>query len=453
MRMMIFGAGFSGLAIARALAGDCDFAGGTTRSPERFPALQAAGLTPFIYQGGEPAEDLAADSRLAGRARVLSLIRSGGQIARVDIARHTGLSPATVTAITAELLAEGLIERILPDGKVGTVRRGRPREALKIRGAAKLVAGLKVARQSITVLLVDFEGTEIGSHDFRRPESRSLGAGLAEQINAAVAEACRAEGRDIGDVAGVGVGLAGQIDGGRGHVHWSSALIERNVDLGDMLRGTCPYPVFIENDANLVAKAEHLFGKGRAVDSFLVVTLQHGIGMGIVIDGKLHRGARGCGAEFGHTKVQVDGALCQCGQSGCLEAYAGEYALLLRANAAGLDRYANIATLHEAARNDDPVVGPIMEEAGRFFAMGLANLVNTFDPELIILATESASDHPLCAAEVLAQVGPLTVRVDVPLPEICVHSWGDQMWARGAAAYAIERISDLSVRQLTRAEA
>ncbi|MGB3406857.1 MAG: ROK family transcriptional regulator [Jannaschia sp.] len=395
----------------------------------------------------------AIDSRQAGRARVLGLIRHGGRMARVDIARQTGLSPATVTAITAELLAEGLIERILPDPRSGSAGRGRPREALKVRGAAKLVAGLKVSRLTITVLLVDFEGADIGTHDFHRPEAQSTGEALADQMVEATAEACARHGRALAEVSAIGVGLAGQIDGARGHVHWSSALLHRNVELGDMLRVRAPCPVFIENDANLVAKAEQLFGKGRGVGSFLVVTLQHGVGMGVVIDGQLHRGARGCGAEFGHTKVCLDGAPCQCGQLGCLEAYAGEYALLRRANAAGLDRYTDIGDLSQAARAGDPVVGPILDEAGRYFAMSLANLVNIFDPELLILAVETATEHPLCTPAVLARVAAQTVQVDVSLPDIRVHHWGDRMWAKGAAAYGIEKISDLSVLNVGRADA
>lgn len=383
----------------------------------------------------------------------MRVIRQRGSIARVDIARLTGISPATVTAITAELLTEGLIERTLPEARAGDARRGRPREALKVRGAARLVAGLKVSRLSITVLLVDFEGTELGSYDHPRPAEQSTGPVLADEIIAATEAACTAHGRRMADVSGIGVGLAGHVDGGCGHVHWSSALLERNVDLGTLLATRAPCPVFIDNDANLVAKAEHLFGKGRHIGNFLVVTIQHGIGLGVVIDGALYRGARGCGAEFGHTKVDLHGPECQCGQSGCLEAYTGEYALLRAANAATGRSFVSVTALSEAALAGSAEVATILDQAGRYFAMGLANLVNIFDPDQIILAVESAAQHPLCSDAVLQQVADQTVQVDAPLPEICVHSWGDQMWAKGAAAYGIEQISDMSVRQLGRAEA
>lgn len=370
-----------------------------------------------------PLTALAPDPRSMGRLRVIETIRTAGQIARIDIARHTGLSPATVTTITSDLLQAGLITPITTDDRPAGMKRGRPREALKLRGAAMLIAGMKVAKDAITVLLVDFEGTEIGSHEYVLPQMQFSGTELCDQIIAAVSAACDAHGLGMEYLSGIAIGLAGQINGSTGFVHWSSSLIRRNVDLGVMLSERVPCPVFIENDANLVAKAEQLFGNGRGVRNFLVVTIEYGLGLGMVIDGQLYRGARGCGGEFGHTKVESDGALCQCGQRGCLEAYAGAYALT----------------------NADPAQH---EKARRLFAMGLANLVNVFDPELLILASKDGQAHPLCANAVLADVDRLVVQVDVPMPHICVHGWGDLLWAKGAAAYGIEQAAALAVRDL-----
>ena len=367
--------------------------------------------------------DQPADPRTAGRQRVLDAIRSAGQIARIDISHQTGLSPATVTTVTAELLQAGLIAPILAEDRPAGQKRGRPREALRLRGDARLIAGLKVSTQAITVLLVDFAGVEIGHLEYPLAQPRFTPPALCRQIIAAVAATCTAHGRDIAEMSAISIGLAGQIDGHKGFVHWSSALTERNVDLAGLLAKSAPCPVFIENDANLVAKAEQLFGEGRGVRDFLVVTAEHGLGMGMVIDGQLYRGARGCGGEFGHTKVVPDGALCQCGQKGCLEAYVGAYALD-RADPAGL------------------------AQAERLFAMGLANLVNIFDPSLLIVASPNGAAHPLCADHVLDAVGQFVVSVDMPMPHICVHGWGDLMWAKGACASGIEEVAALSLRAL-----
>ncbi|WP_342077171.1 ROK family transcriptional regulator [Yoonia sp. SS1-5] len=393
------------------------------------------------------------DPRRQGRLRVLNLIRRESQIARIDISRQTGLSPATVTAVTAELLAVGMIEPVISaDSLLAGAKRGRPRETLKIRGAYKRVAGLKVATDCITVLISDFEGTALGDFEHALPATKFSGDALADQIMAAVRGACAAHGLGINDISGIGLGLAGQIDGSSGYVHWSSSLLERNVDMGAILATKAPCPVFIENDANLVAKAEQLFGEGRHFDNFLVVSIEHGIGMGIVIDGKLYRGKRGCGAEFGHTKVNTDGAECQCGQRGCLEAYAGEYALLGHANRGRSTPFTDINALSQAAADGDAAAAQTLQHAGALFAVGLANLINIFDPELLILASKNTIRHPLCDQSVLDDVARLVMHVDSPMPQICVHGWGDLMWAKGAAAYGIEQISQLSVHALGKAE-
>lgn len=364
------------------------------------------------------------DTRGAGRLRVLNAIRQSGQIARIDISKMTGLSPATVTAITAQLLQAGLIQRTATDDKTPGQKRGRPREALMLRAGARLIAGLKVADRAIVVLLVDFVGNEVGQKTVSLPRLQFSPEALCDRIIKALALTCQASGYAMHQLSGICVGLAGQIDGSTGFVHWSSSLTVRNVALGDLLAVHAPCPVFIENDANLVATAEQRFGLGRGVGTFLVVTVAYGIGMGIVIDDTLYRGARGCGAEFGHTKVTSGGALCQCGQRGCLEAYAGAYAL---------------ASADAQTR----------EKAMHYFAVSLANLVNIFDPELLILASEQGPAHPLCAPSVLDEIKRTTMQLDLPKPRIVPHGWGDLMWAKGAAAYGIDRIAAISLRDLT----
>ena len=216
-----------------------------------------------------------------------------------------------------------------------------------------------------------------------------------------------------------------------------------------MLSDALPVPFFMDNDANLVAKAEQLFGQARNVSDFIVITIEQGVGMGIVIDSKIYRGERGCGAEFGHTKVQLDGALCRCGQRGCLEAYVGDYALLREANIRGSAQPEDdLSALHARAKAGDAMARSIFDRAGRMFAMGLANVINIFDPSLVILSGEQMTFDFLYSEEVLNRVKASVVQVDAPLPEIRVHKWGDLMWAKGAAACGMEGVSELTIRSL-----
>lgn len=387
--------------------------------------------------------------RESGRQQVIDSIRAAGNIARIDISRETGISPATVTSITSELLSAGLIEELIPEHRPAGAGRGRPRVALSLRGDAHLIAGVKVAHHTISVLLIDFKGTELGYYQMPLATSRLESHELCKEIHQAVKQACAQAGYAYDSISGIGIGISGLVDASRKFVYWSPSLTERNVDFGTLLGEFFHCPVIVDNDANLVAKAEHLFGEGRKVSDFIVITVEHGVGMGVVIDNEIYRGTRGCGAEFGHTKVQLAGALCQCGQRGCLEAYVGDYALLREANMLGQKQdITDVNLMYQAALNGDQIAASIFDRAGRMFAMGLANIINIFDPELIVLAGASNGLEYLLTDAVIEEMRRSVVQVDAPLPEVKIHAWGDQMWAKGAAASAVEEVTTLTIREL-----
>lgn len=395
-----------------------------------------------------PADPADLDQRDLTRLRILDQIRAAGRISRIDIAQALQTSPATVTSATAELLGAGLIREVTgapPDG----ARRGRPRVLLELNGQAHLIAGVKVARQVLSVLILDFEGTELSRHDAPLAQAQMTPDDLVTGIRDAVSAACATAGTDLTALSGISIGIAGFVNAAQNFIHWSSSLIGRNMDLGPILARHLPCPAFVENDANLVAKAEQLFGKGKGLRNFLVITLDHGVGMGIVLDGQLYRGERGCGGEFGHMKVQLDGALCQCGQRGCLEAYVGEYALLREAATGRPEQPpASVAQILASARAGDPVSGAVLDRAGQILGMGIASLINLFDPERIILSGPQISVDHLNTDLVMDRIRRGVVQVDAPLPDIVVNRWGDQMWSKGAAAYGIEQVSILKVRGL-----
>ena len=389
------------------------------------------------------------DQKQNGRMQVFDAIRQAGRIARIDIAKQIGASPATVTAFSSDLLSQGLIEEVVPEAQPAETRRGRPRVALNVRGEAHVIAGAKVARRTISTMIVDFEGNEIASHVEPLDRPSMDAATLSATIRRALESACAEAGLSVDDLSGVGIGLAGLIDAERRFVHWSPSLNSRGVELGTVLDESFGCPVFLDNDANLVATAEQLFGFGRGLANFIVITLEHGVGMGIVINHEIYRGARGCGAEIGHTKVQLDGALCQCGQRGCLEAYVGDYALLREANVMFHDGpKASLDDLWQAAQDGDPVAQAIFERARRMLALGMANAINFFDPEMIILAGRRAAFAQLEADKVIAETSNYAIQIEGPRPAVQEHQWGDVMWAKGAAAYAIEGVLAIKLREL-----
>lgn len=390
------------------------------------------------------------NQRENGRKVLLSKIRSAGRIARIELSDLTGISRATVTTITAELLQKGLIEEVARDSDDPEQRRGRPRVDLKIRGAAHLVAGVKISNQQLSLVLLDFEGQQVSTLETELERAVFEPQNLADIIANAITELAQKAQHTPDDISGVGIGIAGIVDAPRGFVYWSPSLTQRNVEFGAVLTTRLGLPAFIDNDANLVAVAEKTFGLGQKHSDFIVVTIESGVGMGLVINNELYRGTRGCGAEFGHTKVHLDGALCRCGQRGCLEAYVADYALLREAmTVPGADPNADsatrIETLLSAAKSGEATAKSIVERAGRMFALGLANLVNIFDPQLIILAGEQMQFDHLFADAVISEMRKSIVHIDKAPPEVVIHKWGNLMWARGAAAYAIDNVSEISL--------
>ena len=326
--------------------------------------------------------------------------------------------------------------------------------ALKIRGAAHLVAGIKVSAHSAAVCFLDFEGNTTGSYETPLFAFSLSAQEMVDFIETTLRDACAANDLALEVLSGVGLGVAGIVDAESGLVYWSPTLSERNVKLRNLLSKVLPLPIFIDNDANLVTKAEQLFGEGKGVSDFIVITIEQGVGMGIVIDNQVYRGTRGCGAEFGHTKVHLDGALCRCGQRGCLEAYVADYALLREASILGLSREVSSAPerlneLFRAAKAGDDAAQSIFHRASRMFALGLANIINIFDPKLIILSGERMQLDYFYAQDVLDSVKSIVLQIDAPLPEVRIHKWGDLMWAKGAAAYAMDGISDMAARGIS----
>jgi predicted NBD/HSP70 family sugar kinase len=140
---------------------------------------------------------------------------------------------------------------------------------------------------------------------------------VADLIHDAIQRAVADAGLHVDQIDGIGVGVPGFIDGATGICHWSPVFRDAGVPFASALRERLQRPVFVDNDANLVALAEHWFGEGTDADELVVVTLEHGVGMGLMLDGRIFRGAHGFAGEFGHTQVVPDGAPCRCGQHGC----------------------------------------------------------------------------------------------------------------------------------------
>ena len=390
-----------------------------------------------------------ADQQRSLRQQVFECVRASGLIARVQVAKDLGVSPASVTVAAGELIEAGLIEEVAAAKDTDGPLRGRPATMLGVRAGAYRVAGLKLSDRELSAVVMDFAGNLLADVVISRQPLPMAKAQAVAVTLGLIADVCARAGITPSELAGVGVGMPGFVDVAAGEVLWSSVLIERNVPLARLLSDALGLAVSVDNDANLVALAELWFGVGRGLSDFAVVTIEHGVGMGFVMNHRLYRGTQRLGMELGHTKVQLDGALCRCGQRGCLEAYIADYALAREAATAlnwvhreGQPIGILLESLFDHAKAGNGTALSIFRRAGRYLAMGLSNVINLFDPALIILSGERMRYDYLYARETLAEMDNLAIATGRPRPPIDIHAWGDLLWAQGAAALALGDLSD-----------
>lgn len=368
------------------------------------------------------------------------------------MARELAISAGSVTTITAELIEAGYIcESDTPRPENDTAR-GRPRVALGVCAQAGYVAGIKLSDQAHAAVILDFAGNRITDAVLPRNAVQQTFAETLDAAQAVLMQALDQAGLARADLCAVGLGLPGVVDHDTGIVPWSPLVSASNFPMQEAFHKRIGCPVCIDNDANLVTLAELWFGAGRPLSDFAVVTIEHGVGMGLVLNHRLFRGAMGLGMELGHTKVQLDGALCRCGQRGCLEAYVADYALVREASTAlnqgqrDMDPpHVMLENLYDHAKAGNQAAQAIFHRAGRYLALGLANVANLFDPSLILLSGERMRYDYLYAEEVLSEMANLRLHTGRVPPKVEIHAWGDLLWAQGAAALALDAATNAAM--------
>ena len=362
------------------------------------------------------------------RSAVLAQLGAQGPASRADLARTLGVSPALMTQLTKDLLADGLLVELEHSPSQG----GRPARMLGLAASGGRAIGVKVVADHVAFVEVGLDGAVLrsASEPFDATATTVL-ADLAALLQHFI------DGGGAMRVLGIGVGVPGAVDRQGNGVVDSTQLGWNQVPVGETLRRALSLPVIVENNVNALAMAERLYGVGRRHDSFLVVTIGTGVGAGIVVDGVVLRGASGGAGEIGHTPVVEDGPLCTCGNTGCLEALIGEAALVRSARDRGvIGATAGIAALRAAADAGDAAAASIFSEAGHLLGRTLAGIVQALDPELVILLGEGTAAWPHWAfgfePSFRASLLPLRRGIGV-----AVESWQDESWAQGAAALVL----------------
>ncbi len=362
------------------------------------------------------------------RTAILAHLGAHGPASRADLARRLSVSPALITQLSRDLLADGLIEELDHASSGG----GRPARMLGLVSRTASSIGVKVAPDHIAFVEVGIDGSVLRSTTEAFDAVSPLAiSGLVERVGAFI------DSGDDSRVLGVGVGLPGTVlEQGVGVVD-STQLRWNQVPLGATLRRALDLPVVVENNVNALSVAEKLFGQGRDSEDFLVVTIGNGVGAGVVAGGSILRGTAGGAGDIGHVPVVEDGPLCQCGNHGCLEAVVGQGALLAAGRAAGvLDTADGIDRLRAAADAGDERAQRIYADAGRILGRALAGVVNVLDPELVVLLGEGveAWAHWAGTFEPALRASLVPGKRGVA---VVVESWQDDRWAQGAAALVL----------------
>ena len=328
-------------------------------------------------------------------ARVADLLRTSGPLSRSALAAESGLDNKTITNIVNDLVSKRLVRAAGLSESSG----GRRPELLDLDTDVHFAAGVDLGATHISAVLVDLKGNVL-SRKWRSIRPDASRQEIVEAAEGFCTNLRDEAGRNGGHLVGIGFVSPGLIDRGRGVCLLSSNLPNwRDVPIKAILEESLGIPVYVDESARILVWAEKWFGLAKQSDDFACVNLGPGIGLGIMSNGRLYRGATETAGEIGHIIVDVDGPLCRCGNRGCLEAVASGLAIASQARQASERKEDTIigqiahgdldaidaSTVAEAARRGDRLAKQVLERSGRYLGVAIAGVINLFDPGVVIL--------------------------------------------------------------------
>nr|WP_306821496.1 ROK family transcriptional regulator [Metabacillus litoralis] len=309
---------------------------------------------------------------------VFQTITNEEPISRADIAQQTGLNKATVSSLVNELLTKNLIYESGPGESSG----GRRPVLLHYNVNAGYSIGIDLGVNYILGVVTDLKGkillektVKVNEHTFIK---------VTEQIKEVIHSLIKDLPKTPYGIIGIGLGIPGIVDK-QGEIRVAPNLGWKNSDIKTLLEEEFQIPVIVENEANAGAYGEKQFGVGQDYKNIVYVSAGIGIGVGLILNNELYQGLHGFSGEMGHMVISMNGIPCSCGSKGCWEAYASEHALL---KSAGSD--STLESLIDKAQNQDEKAIALFKETGQYIGYGINNIINTFNPEQIIIGNRLA---------------------------------------------------------------
>lgn len=324
---------------------------------------------------------------------LLKDIRAWGPISRAELVKTSKLSPTTVSVLVEELLEAGIVREI----GTGESSGGRRPILLEFQPDSRLAVGIDLGMHKTTIALLDLNGRTLMSQSYTSDlSSKEV---FLHDIVKHTTLFLETTSHLKQNILGMGVATPGLLDQDKKVILYSSSLGFTDVALYDALDQNFPLPIRIDNDMNAAALGEKLMGSGKRLSDVIYVSVEKGIGAGIIINHRIYGGATGSAGEFGHTTVEPAGTPCKCGNKGCLGVMAGEPAFVSRAMhmlSIGVKTKMNdyikedlsqisLDIIARAAKEGDPVALTLANDCLDYLAIGIANLINMFDPQAIIL--------------------------------------------------------------------
>lgn len=325
---------------------------------------------------------------------VLTHLRQNAPISRAALAEITGLNRATITRLVRELIEHGFVR----ETGIQSVRAGRPSILLQLDPDAGCIIGAEIEVKFGSIILTDLAARILWRQEVDFGDSDDQNE-ILDCIAELVRRACAKAGETNRHVLGLGISLPGLVDVSSGVLLFAPNMRWSDVPVKRWLENEFSIPIYVDNKANMAALAESYFGSARDSDYVLYINITAGVGAGIVLNQRILPGASGLAGEVGHMTIDPNGPRCNCGSSGCWETYVSALAVFRRVREAilagqesqltavvqdGFERI-TIPLLVEAARNGDPVALDAFEETGYYLGIGLANLINTFNPQKVVL--------------------------------------------------------------------
>ncbi len=371
----------------------------------------------------------------ANLERVVRAVRMAGSLTQAEIARSTGLSAATVSNIVRELKDGGTVE-VTP-----TSAGGRRARSVSLSGDAGIVVGVDFGHTHLRVAVGNLAHQVLAeeSEPLDVDASASQGLDRAEQL---VSRLIAATGLRQDKVVGVGLGVPAPIDVETGTLG-STAILPgwAGTNPRDDLAQRLGVPVHVDNDANLGALGELVWGSGRGVADLAYIKVADGVGAGLVISGQIYRGPGGTAGEIGHITLDESGPVCRCGNRGCLETFtAARYVLPLLYSSHGMDL--TVERMVQLAREGDPGCRRVIADVGRHIGSGVANLCNLINPSRMVLGGQLAEAGELVLAPIRESVARYAIPSAARQLSVMPGALGGRAEVLGALALVLSEMGD-----------